>query len=146
MAKYKIITGSCACGEVTYEFTGKLSDVAFCHCSICRKTLGAAFGDYARVEASEFKWLSGQETIAKFESSASVYRASCKKCGSPLGGIDANNKLLWATLGTINGDPGVRPKAHIFVGSRAPWYEITDNLPQFDEWPPESSEFHGRFD
>ena len=35
-----------------------------------------------------------------------------------------------------NGDPGVRPGEHIFVKSKAPWYEIADALPQFEEWPP----------
>ena len=57
-----------------------------------------------------------------------------------------NKKLRWVSLGTVKGDPGLRPEAHIFVSSKAPWYEITDHLPQFDEWPPETSEFFGRFD
>ena len=29
--------------------------------------------------------------------------------------------------------PTIRPTHHIFVGSKAPWFEITDDLPQFDE-------------
>jgi hypothetical protein len=143
--KSKTINGSCACGGVTYEIIGKLSDAAFCHCSVCRRTLGAAFGDYARVEG-EFLWSAGEDLIAKYESSPSVFRGFCSKCGSPLGAVDKENRLLWVTLGTVTGDPGVRPEAHIFVGSKAPWYEITDNLPTFDEWPPEDSEFLGRFD
>ncbi|ODS22309.1 hypothetical protein AB835_14910 [Candidatus Endobugula sertula] len=61
--------------------------------------------------------------------------------------IDKEDSLLWVTLDTVMGDSGVRPEAHIFVGSsKAPWYEITDDLPQFDEWPPEISDFFGRFD
>lgn len=27
----------------------------------------------------------------------------------------------------------MRPTKHIFVGSKAPWFEITDDLPQFEE-------------
>jgi hypothetical protein len=30
----------------------------------------------------------------------------------------------------------VRPGEHIFVGSKAPWYEIVGALPQHEEWPP----------
>jgi hypothetical protein len=30
-------------------------------------------------------------------------------------------------------DPGIRPSAHIFVGSKAPWFTITDDLPQYRE-------------
>lgn len=31
--------------------------------------------------------------------------------------------------------PAIHPTKHIFVGSKAPWFEITDNLPQFEEYP-----------
>jgi hypothetical protein len=37
------------------------------------------------------------------------------------------------TLGTLVDDPGIRPSRHIFVGSKAPWFTITDDLPQFQE-------------
>ncbi len=39
--------------------------------------------------------------------------------------------------GGIDGDPGVRPSVHIFTGSKAPWYSIADDLPQFERFPPE---------
>jgi hypothetical protein len=42
---------------------------------------------------------------------------------------------LFLYLGSIDENPGRRPQAHIFVGSKAPWFEITDNLPQFREFP-----------
>ena len=29
--------------------------------------------------------------------------------------------------------PTIRPTRHIYVGSKAPWFEITDDLPQHDE-------------
>jgi hypothetical protein len=29
--------------------------------------------------------------------------------------------------------PAIRPTEHIFVGSKAPWFEITDDLPQAAE-------------
>jgi hypothetical protein len=37
-------------------------------------------------------------------------------------------------LGSLVDSPTIRPREHIFVGSKAPWFEITDNLPQFDEY------------
>jgi hypothetical protein len=39
-------------------------------------------------------------------------------------------------MGALDDDPGVRPREHIFVGSKAPWDEITDALPQHGEMPP----------
>jgi hypothetical protein len=38
-------------------------------------------------------------------------------------------------LGTLIDNPGIRPAAHIFVGSKAPWFTITDPLPQHQEFP-----------
>jgi len=142
----KNINGSCSCGGLKYNIVGELVDVAFCHCSICRRTLGAAFGTYARVKSDNFSWLSEENLIEKYESSPNVYRCFCRKCGSPMGGLlGKDEKLSWVTLGTVTGDSGVRPLAHIFVGSKAPWYEITDDLPQFEEWPTKSSELFERF-
>jgi hypothetical protein len=40
-------------------------------------------------------------------------------------------------LGTLDDDPGLRPRCHVWVGSKAPWYEITDDLPRFEEEPGE---------
>jgi hypothetical protein len=31
-------------------------------------------------------------------------------------------------------DPQVKATRHIFVGSKAPWFDITDDLPQHQEY------------
>lgn len=138
--------GSCLCGGIRYEIQGELDDLAYCHCSKCRRALGSAFGAFARVDTDGFRWLSGEEFISTYESSAGVYRCFCRQCGSSLGALEEENKLSWVALGTVTGDPGLRAKAHIFVSSKAPWHEIRDDLPQFDEWPPATSKFFQRFD
>ena len=61
----------------------------------------------------------------------------CSECGSTLAGTD-DGRVTSITLGTVEGDPGVRPESHIFAGSRARWDEINDDLPRFDEWPPQT--------
>jgi hypothetical protein len=37
--------------------------------------------------------------------------------------------------GALDQDPGIRPQAHIYVGSKAAWFEITDELLRFEEMP-----------
>ena len=37
--------------------------------------------------------------------------------------------------GSLIDGPALKPTAHMFVGSKAPWYEILDDLPQHDEYP-----------
>ena len=133
------IRGSCLCGSVSYEIDGSLRDASSCHCSMCRKAHGAAFGTYAGLEPDEFRWVSGEELVTVYTSSPGMGRCFCRACGSTLGAAQ-KGKVSWITLGTVDGDPGVKPRAHIFVGSKAPWHEITDDLPQFEEWPPRRSE------
>jgi hypothetical protein len=38
-------------------------------------------------------------------------------------------------MGTLNDAPSMKPSMHIFVGSKAPWYDILDDLPQFEGFP-----------
>lgn len=130
-----VIKGSCLCGTVRYEVTGPVEVVGHCHCSICRKSHGAAFATWMIINSDQFRWTSGVESVAEYESSPGRERCFCKRCGSPLAASHAG-QVTEVVLGTADGDPGVRPREHIFVGSKAPWYEITDSLPQSEEWPP----------
>ncbi len=132
------IEGTCLCGSVRYKVKGDLSDAGNCHCSMCRKAHGAAFASYASVDPKCFLWVSGEHHVSLYEASPNACRMFCSICGSNLGGTE-NGGVTSVTLGTIEGDPGIEPRSHIFVGSMAPWYEIRDDLPQFDEWPPGDS-------
>jgi hypothetical protein len=129
------LQGGCLCGAMRYEVDGPLTDVGHCHCSMCRRFHGAAFGTYAKVDSARFRWLSGSELLTVYETSPGIGWAFCRVCGSSLG-VPRDGKLIEITLGTLASDPGVRPTEHIFVGSKAPWFEINDALPQHDEWPP----------
>ena len=131
------IEGGCLCGKVRYEVTGPLFSVDNCHCSMCRRQHGAAFATYAEFDPGDFKWIAGEDLVKTYEAEAGGGWCFCRECGSSLAGTE-NGRITSITLGTVEGDPGVVPELHIFVGSRARWYEITDDLPQFDERPPDS--------
>jgi hypothetical protein len=51
--------------------------------------------------------------------------------------FDRERGIALVPMGSLDDDPGMRPTRHIFVGSKLPWFEITDTLPQFAERPPE---------
>jgi len=129
------ITGGCLCGGVRYEIKGSFNLAGNCHCSMCRRQHGAAFATYGGVAPEDFSWVAGEELLSAYESSPDNKRHFCRKCGSNLAGSNAEG-VNFVTLGTVDGDPGIRPQAHIFVGSKASWYEISDSLMQFDEFPP----------
>jgi len=130
-------TGSCLCGTVRYEIDGPFNAMVNCHCSMCRKEHGSVFVTWVVAPAGGFRWLSGQDNISTFASSSSGARSFCRTCGSPLPTVMPGMDVVVAPAGNLEGDPGIRPQTHIFVGSRLPGFEISDDLPQFEEAPPE---------
>lgn len=130
-----MIRGSCLCGAVTYEIAGPLLGAGNCHCSICRKSNGAAFATWTFVAPAQFHWTGGVDQIGRYASSPGTERCFCKLCGSPLAAAHSG-AVREVVLATVDGDPGVRPSEHIFTGSKSPWFEITDTLPQHEGWPP----------
>jgi hypothetical protein len=124
----------CLCGAVTWELDGPFEWMSHCHCSRCRKTHGAAFGTYVAGPAAGFR-RHGDEHVRRWESSPGFFRCFCGRCGSVVPG-DGFEGRVFVPAGNFDDDPGVRPLAHIFVASKAPWYEIRDSLPQFETYPP----------
>jgi len=130
-----MLRGSCLCGSVRYELRGPLNHVTHCHCSMCRKAHGAAFATYGRVQSGDFVLISGANDIASYQSSPEITRTFCKRCGSTLQFIRSTRPDRFSlALGTLDDDPGVQVLGHIFVGSKAPWFEIADDLPQHAEY------------
>lgn len=126
-----MITGSCLCGAVRIRVDGKLGPLIFCHCSQCRRASGGAFAANANVRA-RYLTLEGRESIREYESSRGKFRAFCSRCGSPIySRVDSDPETYRLRLGTLDGDPGRRAVAHGFVDSKAPWYEILDELPRY---------------
>lgn len=130
------LTGRCLCGGIAYEIHGDLGPIFNCHCSLCRRWHGSAFRTRAAVETSNFRWTKGEELLSRYHSSDAVIKTFCSVCGSNLISIlEDNPDFIGLPLGGLEQDPGSGPIANIFVGSKAPWYQITDGLPQYDEWP-----------
>jgi hypothetical protein len=131
-----MLNGSCLCGTVKYEVQGEIGPIVLCHCSRCRKANGSAFAAVAPVKTEDLRILSGQENIKTFESSPGVGRFFCRACGSPLFSKRANApELLRLRIGTLDTQLPTKPSAHIFAASKAEWFEICDDTPQYAERP-----------
>ncbi|HUP01848.1 MAG TPA: GFA family protein [Gemmatimonadota bacterium] len=125
------ITGGCLCGRVRYQVTGPFLRAGHCHCSRCRKHSGAAVSTQGRVLREHFRLLSGNESLHVYRPEGGAVKAFCGRCGSSLfGGAWPDGPEVSIRLGSVDGDPGIRPQYHTFVDSRAVWDEITDDLPQ----------------
>ena len=128
------VRGSCLCGEVAFEADSPFEFMGHCHCSMCRKHHGAAFSTALAVRPGQFRWLRGRAGVRRYESSPGGSRPFCARCGSAVPG--EAGELVFIAPGLLDDDPEMRPQAHIFVGSKAPWHEIGDALPLFDAFPP----------
>ena len=104
---------------------------------MCRRQHGAAFSTYAEFNPGDFKWISGEGHVKVYETLAGAGWCFCNECGSSLAGTE-KGRISTVTLGTVEGDPGIKPESHIFVGSKARWHEINDELPQFEERSPDT--------
>lgn len=132
----KKLTGKCLCEKIAYEITGELGPIVNCHCSKCRRWHNAAFRTRCTIEKKNFKWLRGEELLSKYHSSEFVVKTFCKVCGSCLISLyDDRPDYIGLPIGGLEQDPGQQPLMNVFVGSKSPWYQISDGLPCHDELP-----------
>ena len=125
--------GGCACGGVRFEIDGDLGPIQLCHCSICRKSNGSAFAANMPIPASSFHLTSGEDLLREFESSPGKRRTFCATCGSPIHSrADAFPETLRIRAGALDAPVEARAAFHFFTGSKADWWEITDDLPQYE--------------
>jgi hypothetical protein len=130
-------TGRCYCGVVQYEVRGQLGPPVNCHCQNCRRAHGAAFATVSLVQSADFVITAGQDAIGEYQN-PSGSRFFCHQCGGRLfNRTKSTEKFLLLVLATLDQDPNQKPVMHVNVGSKAPWYEILDRLPQHDALPPD---------
>ena len=130
------ITGGCLCGNIRYQVNGKLSGAQNCHCEICRRAHGAAFGTFTVARTKDFQWLQGQANLRDYKSSGGFRRQFCPNCGSQLTTLeDWNPNGITIAAGSLDQHVDLKIDGHMFIGSKASWFEITDNLPQAEGWP-----------
>jgi len=138
-----MLRGGCACGALRYEVEGPIEEAHHCHCSVCRRFHGAAFATYARVRTKKLRFESGADHRQEFRSSEHVTRTFCRACGSSLFFAHAAvPQFVWVATGTLDDDTAkdIAPDAHVFVGSKASWWSIDDELSQNDGQRPEYSQ------
>ncbi len=126
-----ILSGSCLCGAVSYEVTDAFRYALNCHCGNCRRTTGAAFKPFAGIEAAKLRVTAGADRRLIYGQPSS-HDAHCARCGALLYSLVRDAAYVHVAMGTLRDAPSIRPSAHIFVGSKAPWFSITDDLPQYD--------------
>ena len=131
----KSLLGKCLCGAVHYAVADEFVYAMNCHCSKCRRMTGSAFKPMAGIERDKLVVTEGQDKLLIYGSERRN-NTRCRLCGSLLYSVVRDGAWVHVTMGTLVDSPTIRPTHHIFVGSRAPWFTITDDLPQYEEFAP----------
>jgi hypothetical protein len=129
----RMLSGRCECGAVRYRVPDAFLYAANCHCANCRAGTGSAFKAFAGIERDKLEVLEGVETLLVWGNDKDNH-TRCGVCGSLLYSVVRDGAYVHVALGSLVDEPSIRPSEHIFVGSKAPWFELTDELPQRDEY------------
>lgn len=133
VTKTDVIQGSCLCGDVAYEISGEPLRMTFCHCSRCRLGRSAAYATNVVYADAGFAWTKGTDRVRDYKVPEAKYFAVafCQRCGGGVPRISKERGIVVVPAGSLDSDPGIRPQTHIFTESKASWFTITDDLPQF---------------
>ena len=132
-----VLRGSCLCSSVAYEVTGPIKVVHNCHCMRCRKARAAAHTTNGFAAMDDVRYTRGGDTVHTYRLPDARFfsQVFCPTCGSGMPRLDPERGVAVIPFGSLDDDPGRGAEDHIFVGSKAPWYEISDDLPRFEETP-----------
>ncbi|WP_353409474.1 GFA family protein [Pseudoteredinibacter isoporae] len=129
------ISGSCLCGSVEFSVKDEFIYAGYCHCSMCRKSSGASGTAIGGIPREHFTITQGEEYVKTFCRSTETVSCFCEHCGSTLYGEKPAIGMVHVRYGALNRSPKLLPQAHMHVSSKADWYNISDSLPQFSEFP-----------
>jgi hypothetical protein len=128
-----LLRGGCWCGAVRFQVQDEFLYAWNCHCSRCRAATGSAFKPLAGIERDKLELTHGEDALLVVGDDV-LNDTRCSLCGSFLFSVVREGAYVHVGMGSLIDTPSIRVSAHIFVGSKAPWFEITDDLPQFEEY------------
>lgn len=132
-----MLTGRCACLAVGYDVEDEFVLAYNCHCSNCRALTGSAFLPWGEIEPKKLSLRGATDSLLVDGDARGSHAVRCGHCWSLLYWTVHHHDRVWLRVpyGTLDEAPTLKPTAHMFVGSKAEWYEIRDELPQFDTHP-----------
>ena len=132
---------SCLCGAIQFEVENP-GEIGHCHCVMCQKAHGAAYGTYVDVHRDHLRIVSGEDAIGRYESSPGIQRTFCKQCGSTLQFYREGADRQGLAAGLFDSELERQPRYEIWTSSSKSWAN-RDNLelthrtePQPGEWTP----------
>ena len=110
-------TGGCQCGAVRFRVEGELGRPSICHCRMCQKAMGGAFGAFVTVQRDEVVWTRAEPQ--RFQSSNKIRRGFCPDCGTPL--TFESDKSLDLAIFAFDRAAEITPVIQLEPGSAPAW-------------------------
>ena len=125
----QVLRGSCLCKAVSYEVRPPFIRFSHCYCSRCRKATGGARSTNIAVAPDQFRWLSGEELISRYDlpEARSFSTAICRRCNCPVPRPTRSREQMIIPAGTLDDDPGSKPSAHRYWESRVAWIALDES-------------------
>jgi hypothetical protein len=130
-----VLRGRCACNAVAYEVRDEFVSAFNCHCSNCRAATGSAFLPWGEIEREKLQVTKGAGSLLVIGDAEAAHAMHCGACLSLLYWTARDGAYVRIPYGSLIDEPSLKPTAHMFVGSKASWHEILDDLPQHDAYP-----------
>lgn len=128
----KKINGRCLCGSVRFSIEGSVSGIVICHCSMCRRASGGAYGAFFVARRAQVTW-TGQTHLTSYESSPGLIRSFCAQCGSAVTGANlaTPDDTIILAANMLDTDAALPVIAVEYVDDKATWTEHEKSAPHF---------------
>ena len=125
------VDGSCLCGKVQFHVELPTLYCVHCHCSMCRRSNGAAYATWFTLPTDQFEIDAGADVLIHYDSSDHGSRRFCGRCGSSLFCESKHHPdQVDIPLTTMHAPIDREPELHIYFDDRADWTAVTDDLPK----------------
>lgn len=125
MAKAKIYSGGCLCGDIRFEATGPAERPHTCSCKMCQRHTGALTAAWVEFSRDNVRWTGPAAAPTLYRSSEASSRAFCPTCGGSIGAVD-DAPTIALLLGSFDraSSKELAPAYHSFKTGRPKWWHV----------------------
>ena len=127
-------TGTCFCGAVTVEVTGKPEAMGYCHCASCRSWSAGPVNAFTLWKPQNVRVTKGKEFLGRFRKTEKSDRQFCTKCG---GHLMTNHPTLGLTDVFAATIPSLKFAPGVHVNYSETVLRMKDGLPKLKDFPAE---------
>ncbi len=115
--------GKCLCGAVEVEVGLPNTEVAACHCSMCRNWSGSPM---LAMDAGDSMKISDESSVVRYQSSDWAQRGFCSTCGTHLFYLLVPANQYHVPVGLLQTDADLKLTHQIFIEEKPSFYEFSN--------------------